>query len=245
MSFMLISSLVYSQVGITTPNPQGIFHVDGAKDNPATGTPTVAQQQNDFTVTPTGSVGIGLTAPSNKLEISTGITGTSGLKFTNMNSSSLPTANAAGLAVDANGNVVIQSAVSTNFKSFSINATTPTASLVTIGSLEFRYPATICTNVNSFFQVRSTTGANNQGILHATYTTAQNGTGFVNTTPTTITTAFTDLTSVPVNCVQDGHAQFNFFSYTDRTFYRVNIHIADGDSMGFGALGYIFVENQK
>lgn len=58
-------------VGINTSNPQGVFHVDGAKDNPATGAPTEAQQDNDFLVTSTGSTGIGTTTPhiSAKLEV--------------------------------------------------------------------------------------------------------------------------------------------------------------------------------
>ncbi|MFP3594405.1 hypothetical protein [Chryseobacterium sp. SIMBA_038] len=58
-----------------------------------------------------GNVGIGTTSPTSRLEISSGTSGISGLKFTNMNSSSTPTANAAGLAVDTNGNVVVQNVV--------------------------------------------------------------------------------------------------------------------------------------
>ncbi|WP_185126881.1 hypothetical protein [Chryseobacterium lactis] len=60
---LAISAMAHSQVGINTPNPQGIFHVDGGKDNPATGIPTPVQQANDFTITPTGSVGIGTILP--------------------------------------------------------------------------------------------------------------------------------------------------------------------------------------
>jgi hypothetical protein len=65
-------SKVSSQVGINTSNPQGVFNVDGAKDNPSTGAPSVAQQANDLVVTSSGSVGIGTTAPNNsaKLDIS-------------------------------------------------------------------------------------------------------------------------------------------------------------------------------
>lgn len=68
---MLCSTFAFSQVGINTTNPQGMFNVDGAKDNPATGAPTAAQQANDFTVTATGSVGIGTNTPdaSSALEI--------------------------------------------------------------------------------------------------------------------------------------------------------------------------------
>lgn len=61
--------IAFSQVGINTPNPQGILHVDGAKDNPATGSPTDAQQANDFTVTSAGNVGIGNTTPLSNLHI--------------------------------------------------------------------------------------------------------------------------------------------------------------------------------
>ncbi|MEI7488588.1 MAG: fibrinogen-like YCDxxxxGGGW domain-containing protein [Chryseobacterium sp.] len=61
--------LTFAQVGVNTINPQGIFHVDGAKDNPTTGIPTSAQQINDVIVTSTGSIGSGTTSPTNKLHI--------------------------------------------------------------------------------------------------------------------------------------------------------------------------------
>lgn len=70
---LLSSTIVFSQVGINTQNPQGIFNIDGGKDNPATGSAhTTTQQLNDFTVTSAGNVGIGTIAPSQKLEIQTG-----------------------------------------------------------------------------------------------------------------------------------------------------------------------------
>jgi hypothetical protein len=195
----------------------------------------------------TANIGIGTATPTARLELASGTNGVSGMKFTNINNATATTPNAAALGVDASGNVVIQNVtpLTTSFKSFSIDANSATNSLITIGSLEFRYPSTTCTSTSSFVQVRSTTGTNNLGVQHAILTTAQNGSGFVNTTPLTATPTFTNLTGIPLNCVQDGHAQFNFFSYTDRTFYRVNVHVADGDSQGFGALGYIFVELQK
>lgn len=58
-------------VGINTANPQGVLHIDGAKDNPATGTPSAAQQANDFTVQAAGSqvnVGVGTLSPKVKLD---------------------------------------------------------------------------------------------------------------------------------------------------------------------------------
>ncbi|ANF51268.1 hypothetical protein A0O34_12425 [Chryseobacterium glaciei] len=63
------STNFYAQIGINTSNPQGAFNIDAGKDNPATGAPTVAQQANDINVTTAGNVGIGLTAPTNKLHI--------------------------------------------------------------------------------------------------------------------------------------------------------------------------------
>ena len=70
---LLLSGFSYSQVGINTANPQGIFNIDGGKDNPTTGSAhTNAEQLNDFTVTAAGNVGIGKIAPSTKLHITTG-----------------------------------------------------------------------------------------------------------------------------------------------------------------------------
>lgn len=63
------SGFAFSQVGISTSNPQGTFHVDGAKDNPATGTPTAAQSLNDMVITSTGNVGVGTVAPAAKVDI--------------------------------------------------------------------------------------------------------------------------------------------------------------------------------
>ncbi len=212
---------------------------------------------NNLGFTGTGNVGIGIAAPTAKLEVSSGTTGTSGMKFTNINNTTPTTQNAAALGVDANGNVVIQNVapLTTTFKSFSIDANVATNSVITLGSLQFRYPTTTCADTNTYLEVRSTTGANNTGILHAISRSSQASTGLINTTPMTFTPTFANLGAgipgtanpalVPVNCVQDGAAQFTFFSYTDRTYYRVSFHIADGDSLGFGALGYIFAELQR
>ncbi|MBP1617594.1 MAG: hypothetical protein H6Q14_1421 [Bacteroidetes bacterium] len=103
----LFSTFAFSQVGINTQNLQGIFHIDGAKDNPTTGTPSVAQQANDFIVTAQGYVGIGTTSPSSKLQIKSGTSGLSGLKFDNINNATATTSGTALLGVDASGNVVV------------------------------------------------------------------------------------------------------------------------------------------
>ena len=70
---LLLSGFSYSQVGINTANPQGIFNIDGGKDNPTTGSAhTQAQQLNDFTVLANGNTGIGTIVPDKKLHIVTG-----------------------------------------------------------------------------------------------------------------------------------------------------------------------------
>lgn len=65
---LLGSSLLFSQVGVNTTNPQGVLHVDGksstATTNPTTGVPTALQGSDDFVVTHSGSVGIGTASPS-------------------------------------------------------------------------------------------------------------------------------------------------------------------------------------
>jgi len=76
---------INAQVGINTRNPQTVFHIDGAIDNPVTGNPSLAQQANDFVVTSTGRVGIGMIAPTAQLQ-TTGnmILGTSEITSGNM-----------------------------------------------------------------------------------------------------------------------------------------------------------------
>ncbi|WP_419494902.1 tail fiber domain-containing protein [Chryseobacterium bernardetii] len=79
LSSLFISNLVFSQIGINTPNPQGIFHIDGAKDNPATGSPNTTQQSNDLVMLSNGYLGIGTVLPKqqlhiNELNATTGIT---------------------------------------------------------------------------------------------------------------------------------------------------------------------------
>lgn len=87
------SLVAKSQVGINTSNPQGIFNIDGLKNNPTTGVPSTAQSTDDFTVISNGNVGIGTVSPTNKLVV-TGI---------NAQPSALGTANTnAALRVDGN-----------------------------------------------------------------------------------------------------------------------------------------------
>lgn len=66
---VLTSGFVFSQVGVNTANPQGVFNIDAAKDNPTTGVPNTAQQANDIAVTAIGNMGLGTVAPTNKLHL--------------------------------------------------------------------------------------------------------------------------------------------------------------------------------
>lgn len=65
----LLFTTGYAQLGINTTSVQGVFQVDGGKDNPASGNPTATQQLNDFITTSAGNVGIGKTNPQRKLDI--------------------------------------------------------------------------------------------------------------------------------------------------------------------------------
>lgn len=62
-------NLAFSQIGINTPNPRGILHTDGQKDNPVSGSSfTPAQQSNDVIITNTGRVGAGTQIPAVKVD---------------------------------------------------------------------------------------------------------------------------------------------------------------------------------
>ena len=39
-STILATNFAFSQVGVNTPNPQGVFNIDANKDNETSGTPT-------------------------------------------------------------------------------------------------------------------------------------------------------------------------------------------------------------
>ncbi|MCW3161611.1 hypothetical protein [Chryseobacterium oryctis] len=71
-SFFLVS-MSYAQVGISTNNPLGAFHVDGGKDNknaiiPNQLTGTEAEK-NDFIVTQDGKVGVATVSPTQSLDV--------------------------------------------------------------------------------------------------------------------------------------------------------------------------------
>ncbi|WP_449400775.1 hypothetical protein [Chryseobacterium wanjuense] len=76
---IMLANIIFAQVGINTVNPQGIFHIDGGKDNPVVEPPSPVQQSNDFTVVASSevgqgtlSVGIGTTNPTERVDIANG-----------------------------------------------------------------------------------------------------------------------------------------------------------------------------
>lgn len=86
---LAVSNFNFAQVGINTINPQGVFHIDGSRDNPITGSPSIVQQSNDFSVVSTSglgigtiAVGIGTTVPTQSLDIANG-----NLRIRNINNS--------------------------------------------------------------------------------------------------------------------------------------------------------------
>ncbi len=66
---------------------------------------TIDQGQERMRITAAGNVGIGTTNPGERLEISSGVANTSGLKFTNFTSTA-PTGTGQPVGVDASGNLI-------------------------------------------------------------------------------------------------------------------------------------------
>lgn len=90
-----------AQIGINTENiPANILLiVDGAKDNPATGTINKAAQINDVVVTDRGLVGIGLHNPKAKVDVNTnGVAGMHGFRFA-VPTASIPSFGLAGYVI--------------------------------------------------------------------------------------------------------------------------------------------------
>ncbi|PKF74486.1 hypothetical protein [Chryseobacterium sp. PMSZPI] len=67
--------VAFAQVGVNTPNPQAMFHLDGKKNNETSGPVSPANQTDDVVMTANGYVGIGNNNPVTSLDIKT--TGTS------------------------------------------------------------------------------------------------------------------------------------------------------------------------
>jgi hypothetical protein len=89
----------YAQVKIGT-NPTTIGANSNLEIESTSNNKVVVQKSN-------GNMGVGTSSPGNKLEVNSGTTNTSGLRFTQLQSSSPATAGAAKLGVNSVGDVVI------------------------------------------------------------------------------------------------------------------------------------------
>ncbi|MEO8240376.1 MAG: hypothetical protein ABI793_09400 [Flavobacterium sp.] len=106
-------------------------------------------------------VGIGTIAPGNTLEINSAITGSSGLRFTQLNSSSTPVSNteAKVLGLNATGDVVFTTLYpQVASASTTLNANTPTNTTLTLGEIQFRTDKTATGNTGSL-QIRSSSAS--------------------------------------------------------------------------------------
>ncbi|NIF04011.1 hypothetical protein F3J23_01040 [Chryseobacterium sp. Tr-659] len=69
--FMIFANFAVAQVGVNTPNPKGMFHLDGKKNNETSGNISPANQTDDVVMTADGFVGIGNNNPAASLDIKT------------------------------------------------------------------------------------------------------------------------------------------------------------------------------
>ncbi|MFD1818257.1 hypothetical protein SAMN04515674_10945 [Pseudarcicella hirudinis] len=106
------STSLTSGTGLTLIGRKASAGVGGLTNATAIGYNALVGTSNSLVLGGIGSfgvnVGIGTTSPTAKLEITTGTTGSAGLKFTNLTSASTTvTSNGKALSVDASGNVVL------------------------------------------------------------------------------------------------------------------------------------------
>lgn len=87
LSLAILASVpICAQIGISTSNPLGTLHIDGAKDNTASPTPT--ELSNDLIITNSGFIGAGVLNPIVKLDMrSAGLQNAIGLGSTTMTAS--------------------------------------------------------------------------------------------------------------------------------------------------------------
>ncbi|MDR6370543.1 uncharacterized protein YaiE (UPF0345 family) [Chryseobacterium bernardetii] len=156
---MTVTSSGNVGIGTTTPNTKltvstadnsfGITHTNGTVSletyigggSGYVGTTTsntlnlMTNNSPKMTITPTGNVGVGTLTPGARLEVNSGTANVSGLKFTNLNSSS-PTGTGQAIGVDASGNVIAVSTtaqVSTTENAVSNVPGSPTFSVNDLG----------------------------------------------------------------------------------------------------------------
>lgn len=106
--YFLFFQFHFSQVGIKTTNPLGVFHIDGKNDN--SNIPTESEALNDFIVDSNGKVGLGSVSPQNKLQI-VGDNIDHPVQIDHPLNLSSVSNNLERIAIDGRGNVGIKSSV--------------------------------------------------------------------------------------------------------------------------------------
>jgi hypothetical protein len=159
--FLLVigSTISYAQIGIYTSNPQTLFHIDGAKDNAASGVPSTAQQANDVVITKEGRLGIGTNTPANNLEVNSGTARVSGVKMTQLPSASI-------LSTDASGNIISGNSESAGVSVTKQRLVAPNSAIVLdtgSGNYSFRYFGyNTTTFLGGYWQIKVNNGAARQ-----------------------------------------------------------------------------------
>lgn len=207
---LLIPYGILAQVGINTSNPQGSFHVDGSKDNPATGIPTANQQLNDVIVTSEGRLGVGTIAPdsSSSIEVNTTSRGFLPPRMSNTQRDAIPLP-ATGLMIFSTTNNCLQTNIGTPASPnwgcvavqgtlgapvVQVNSYTPntaagsTASQICLGSICVRHNGTA--NEGSIL-LRSNTGASIANTSVAGFQIATSGVNQGDTEIINLTTSYT------------------------------------------------------
>lgn len=204
------NAFMTAQVGIQTSNPQGIFHIDGSKDNPVTGAPTVSQQVNDVIVTAGGRLGVGTITPdaSSSVEVNTTSRGFLPPRMTNAQRDAIALP-ATGLMIFSTTTNCLQTNIGTpaspdwgcvavqgsaGVPVVQVNSYTPntpagsTASQICLGAICVRHNGTA--NEGSIL-VRSNTGASIPNSSVAGFQVATSGINQGDTEIVTLTTSYT------------------------------------------------------
>jgi len=168
--------------------------------------------------------GIGTTAPGSTLEVNQGTSGNSGLKFSQLNSSSTPATNAGSLGVDSSGNVVLK-------RGITAGGVTQTTNNNGAGTNSHRFTLTAPSAGTYVFNGAGEIWTSNSSALH--YQVKWNGTAVytAGTGGTAVTGAWQ---KIPFTYVQTVSAA---------GIYTLDLVLSYGNAMGSAELSYIFISN--